>query len=157
MVSAIVCSLIFLAVVGLDQVSKALTDGAETIIIVKDFLYVIGTYNTGAAFSILGEVEWAQTFFIILTVIAVIGATVYLFLNGKKSLWLDISIVLVLSGAIGNFIDRIVFGYVRDFIYVPFFANFNVADVAITVGAIMLIVYFLFLDKEAILNFKEKK
>lgn len=156
MLSVIVCSLVFFAVVGVDQLTKALTDGAETITVIKDILYLEGTYNTGAAFSLFGGEEWAQTFFIILTVVAVIGATAYLFLNKKKSLWLDLSIVLVLAGAIGNFIDRAIFGYVRDFIYVTFFANFNVADAAITIGAIMLIVFFLFLDKEAIIRFKKK-
>ena len=156
MITVIVCSLVFAASIALDQLTKALTDGAQTVEIIKDVLYIQSTYNTGAAFSMLGGVEWAQTFFIILTVVAVAVATVYLFMNKKKSLWLDLSIVLVISGAIGNFIDRIVLGYVRDFIYVTFFANFNVADSAITIGAIMLLVFFFFLDKDAVFSFKKK-
>ena len=156
MISIIVCAISFALVIGVDQLTKALTDGAQTIEIIKDILYFKSTYNTGAAFSMLGGVEWAQTFFIILTVVAVAGATVYLFMNKKKSLWLDLSIVLIISGAIGNFIDRIILGYVRDFIYVTFFANFNVADSAITIGAIMLLVYFFFLDKDAVFSFKKK-
>lgn len=156
MLGAIICSISFLLVVGLDQLTKALTDGAETVEIIKDVFYLKSTYNTGAAFSMLGDVEWAQTFFIILTVVAVAGATVFLFLNKKKSLWLNLSVVLIIAGAIGNFIDRIILGYVRDFIYFTFFANFNVADSAITVGAIMLIFYFFFLDKDAIFSSRKK-
>ena len=155
MLTVIVYSLIFLSVVGLDQLTKALVDGGADITIIKGVLYISSTHNTGAAFSMLGNASWAQTFFLVLTVIAVSAATAYLFFNKKKSKWLDISIILILAGAIGNFIDRVALKYVRDFIYVTFFANFNVADTAITVGAIMLVVYLFFLDPEAI--FKPRK
>ena len=83
MISIIVCAISFALVIGVDQLTKALTDGAQTIEIIKDILYFKSTYNTGAAFSMLGDVEWAQTFFKILTVVAVIVATAYLFLNKR--------------------------------------------------------------------------
>ena len=79
----------------------------------------------------------------------------YLILNKKDSIWLNCSIITIMAGAVGNFIDRIVFQEVRDFLYVEFFANCNVADTAITVGAIMFVIYLLFLDKEAL--FKKKQ
>ena len=156
MLTVIICTLVFLSVIGLDQIAKALTDGMEAAEIIRDILYFKSVHNTGAAFSMLGGVEWAKTFFIVLTVVAVALGTVYLFVNRKSSLWLDLSIVLIIGGAIGNFIDRVVLGYVRDFIFVTFFANFNVADAAITVGAVMLVLFFLFIDKDAVFRFGKK-
>lgn len=156
MLSVIIYSLIFIAVVAADQITKAITDGVFQLEIIKDLLYLSSTRNTGAAFSMLGDAPWAQTFFLILTVIAVVLATVFLIFNKKKSKWLDVSVVFIISGAIGNFIDRVALGSVRDFIYVTFFANFNVADIAISVGAIMLVVYFLFIDRDAVFKIKKK-
>ena len=65
---------------------------------------------------------------------------------------------MLIGGTLGNFIDRIVFNSVTDFIHIHFFpAIFNVADIALTVGAIMLIVWFVFLDDEAIIPIGKKK
>ena len=66
----------------------------------------------------------------------------------------------MVGGAVGNLVDRIAFSYVRDFIFVLyntkiFTAIFNVADIALVVGVIMLVIYLLFLDEEAI--FKKSK
>ena len=155
MIGLILNAVLIIALIAADQITKALTDGVMGVEIVKDLLYISSTKNTGAAFSMLGNVEWAQTFFLILTVIAVGAGLAYLVLNKKKSKWLNVSVSFIIGGAIGNFIDRLAFRYVRDFIFVTFFANFNVADIAITVGAIMLVVYLLFIDKDAV--FKSKK
>ena len=76
--------------------------------------------------------------------------------NKRGSKWLNVTIAIIIAGALGNFIDRLALKGVRDFIYVTFFANFNVADIAITVGAIMLVVYVLFLDKDALFKIKKK-
>ena len=156
MISVIVYLTIMLGVIALDQITKAVTDGVRNFVIIRDILYISGTKNTGAAFSVFSDAAWAQTFFIVITVIAVTLAVAVLFYNKKKSRWFDISLVFVVAGAVGNFIDRIALKYVRDFIYVTFFANFNVADIAISVGAIMLVVYFLFLDKDALIKLKKK-
>lgn len=157
MISMIIYAFIVLGIVGLDQLTKYLTDGVRDVQIIKDILYISSTRNTGAAFSMLGDAPWAQTFFYILTVVAVTGATIYLVMNKRNSKWLNVTITILIAGALGNFIDRIALKYVRDFIYVTFFANFNVADIAITVGAIMLVVYVLFIDKEALFKFKKKE
>ena len=74
-----------------------------------------------------------------------------------KGKWLNTSIALMFSGTIGNFIDRLAFGYVRDFINVHFFANFNIADSCLCVGAFMLIFYVLFLDEDPIFKIGKKK
>ena len=81
----------------------------------------------------------------------------YFIFKKDNSKWLNISLALVASGALGNFIDRLAFKAVRDFIGMNFyFVSFNVADIAISVGGVMIVFYFLFLDKDAIFKKKEK-
>ena len=94
--------------------------------------------NRGAAFSILQDQKY---FFVILTVLVIGAALVYLVKNYQKSLWLVLSLVLIISGGIGNFIDRVHLGYVVDMVQLDFidFAIFNVADSYLTVGVLLLI------------------
>jgi signal peptidase II len=101
-------------------------------------------YNTGAAFSILSEASgWQRWLFagVALTVSLVI--TLWLRQVGSGEWWLPIALTLVLGGAIGNFWDRVYLGYVVDFIQVYYqkwtWPAFNVADSAISVGAVMLL------------------
>ena len=116
------------------------------------------TQNKGAAFSCLSGVGWAQDFFAILTFIILPVLYIAFLYMGKNRKWLKTSFVLLIGGTLGNFIDRIVFNSVTDFIHIHFFpAIFNVADIALTVGAIMLIVWFVFLDDEAIIPIGKKK
>ncbi len=151
--------LLFFGIVILDQLTKALVDGAfavgEGVSIIDGIFSITNARNPGAAFSMLENETWSQVFFIVMTVIALGVALGYLVINKKDSIWLNCSIVTIMGGAVGNFIDRIVFQEVRDFLYIEFFANCNVADVAITVGACMFIIYLLFLDNEAL--FKKKQ
>ena len=151
--------LIFVAIVLADQISKAYVDaslplGASVKVIDKVFSIYNGR-NTGAAFSMLANSEWSQVFFIIITVLALAGGMLYIVFAQKSGKWLNTTVTLIAAGAIGNFIDRITFAEVRDFLFIEFFANCNVADVAISVGAIMLIVYLLFMSDDAL--FKKKK
>ena len=99
--------------------------------------------NTGAAFSLLAEHTWSLTLIAVLVVIVMVIAL------WKKVLTHPLGVVpavLVLSGGLGNLIDRIAFGYVTDMFRTLFmnFAVFNVADICITVGAVWLAVYVLF-------------
>ena len=77
----------------------------------------------------------------LLTVLVIGVALVYLVKNYQKSLWLVLSLVLIISGGIGNFIDRVHLGYVVDMVQLDFidFAIFNVADSYLTVGVLLLI------------------
>ena len=77
----------------------------------------------------------------ILTVLVIGAALVYLVKNYQKSLWLVLSLVLIISGGIGNFIDRVHLGCVVDMVQLDFidFAIFNVADSYLTVGVLLLI------------------
>lgn len=147
---------LFFATLILDQVTKIVVEQTNaSITIIEGVLNIKLTYNTGASFSFLANASWAQTFFIVLTSIVLIGGFIALIFFKPEGKWLLSSIALLFSGTIGNFIDRIAFQKVRDFIDVPFFANFNIADSCLCVGAFMLIVYILFLDKDAV--FKPKK
>ena len=95
--------------------------------------------NYGAAFSILQNQQW---FFVILTIV-VVGAAIYYFIrNLNGSFWFLLSLSLIISGGLGNFIDRVRLGYVVDMVHLDFmdFAIFNVADSYLTVGVVMLFI-----------------
>lgn len=101
-------------------------------------------YNTGAAFSLLSEASgWQRWFFAAVAAIVIIVITVWLRQVDENEWWLPVALTLILGGAIGNFWDRVALGYVIDFIEVyyanSFFPAFNVADSAISVGAVMLL------------------
>lgn len=141
------CSIMIILIVAFDQITKylaslKLADGSVAKFIpgVVQFKYA---ENTGMAFSMLSGARWV---FIALTVVVCVGVFYYLFSNRCKSLWLYWSLGVILSGGIGNLIDRIRFGYVVDFIEPTFvnFAIFNIADCAVTCGAVVLVGYLLY-------------
>ena len=84
--------------------------------------------NSGAAFSMLENQQW---FFAIITLIAMGAAFVYLYRHIKGSIWLLLGLTLIISGGIGNFIDRLRQGFVVDMFHLDFmnFAIFSVADI----------------------------
>ena len=142
----------------LDQITKVL---AESKLMGKPDFKVIGdafvfSYlrNEGAAWGMLsGKIN----LFLIFTVIVVLLVT-YVIINlpvTKKYVPLLITCTLLVSGAAGNFIDRVRFGYVRDFIYFKLinFPVFNVADCYVTVSVVLLIILILFVYKEDDFNF----
>lgn len=95
--------------------------------------------NYGAAFSILQNQQW---FFTVIT-LAVVGAACYYFIkNINGNFWFLIGLLLIISGGIGNFIDRLRLGYVVDMVHLDFmnFAIFNVADSYLTVGVVILFI-----------------
>lgn len=141
------CTIMIILIVAFDQITKyfaslKLADGSVAKFIpgVVQFKYA---ENTGMAFSMLSGARWV---FIALTVVVCVGVFYYLFSNRCKSLWLYWSLSVILSGGIGNLIDRIRFGYVVDFIEPTFvnFAIFNIADCAVTCGAVVLVGYLLY-------------
>ena len=98
--------------------------------------------NSGAAFSMLENQQW---FFTIITLIAMGAAFVYLYRYIKGSIWLLLGLTLIISGGIGNFIDRLRQGFVVDMFHLDFmnFAIFNVADIYLTIGVGLLLIYLL--------------
>lgn len=97
--------------------------------------------NTGAAFGLLAN----QNLLIIFTVLVGIAAIALYYAHPLvQTLWLRLSLSLLLGGAIGNLIDRLRFGYVIDFIDLRVWPVFNIADSCITVGVGMMAYYLLF-------------
>lgn len=124
-----------------------------TTVFIKGLISITYVQNTGAAWSFLSGVSWAQTFFKILTVVALcLFTAMYLYAMKKRYKWLMYSIVFIVGGTIGNFVDRVAFGYVRDFILLTFmdFPVFNIADSFLCVGVVMFVIHYLFLDSDAL-------
>ena len=98
--------------------------------------------NSGAAFSMLENQQW---FFTIITLIAMGAAFVYLYRHINGSIWLLLGLTLIISGGIGNFIDRLRQGFVVDMFHLDFmnFAIFNVADIYLSIGVGLLLIYLL--------------
>jgi signal peptidase II len=134
-------------VVLLDQATKALVintiklQGSVVLLPILDLVYL---ENTGAAFSILAQAAgWQRWFFIALALVVSIVLMVWLRRIKPGQTILAIGLSLVLGGALGNVIDRVMHGYVVDFIYFHwndwYFPAFNIADSAISVGAACLL------------------
>ena len=137
---------IALAVILLDQLTKTLILGdfqhgeSRT---VTSFFNVVRVHNTGAAFSFLaGASGWQRWFFVALGLTASAVITWMLVKHPTQKLFC-FAIAMILGGAVGNVIDRLIHGYVVDFIQVHYagraFPSFNLADSAITLGAICLV------------------
>ena len=135
-----------LLVALLDQLSKAWVsasfDYAE-VRAVTGFFNLVLTHNQGAAFSFLASASgWQRGFFIVIALVAIGVIGVLLARHAGERLFCG-SLALILGGAIGNVIDRIVLGSVVDFLDFHYagwlWPAFNLADSAITVGAVLLI------------------
>ena len=149
----ILWSLIVAVIIALDQISKywvvnniGPTDSISVIPDLIDFVYV---KNTGAAFSFLADRTYGIIFLSCISIVFCIGVVWFMIKMKPQNKLLTISLALMLAGAFGNVIDRIARGYVVDFIEATFvkFPVFNVADIAITIGAVLVIIFVLFFDK----------
>ena len=134
-----------LGLLGLDMLTKFLTDGLD-IEGTNIFVDIISVHNFGASWGMLSG---HGGLFVVLAFVFVVLMLCYDFLvkkDNNENGWFFVGFNLVLAGIVGNAIDRIVFGYVRDFISLGFmnFPVFNVADVCLTVGTICIIVWLLF-------------
>lgn len=140
-------------IIAFDRLTKYLAKAAlypnKAENFIKGFVEFRYAENTGVAFSLFSGGRW---FFIVLTAAVAVGILVYMFTKAEKNIWLFWSLGVIFSGAVGNLIDRIFLGYVIDFINPTFvnFAVFNIADCAVTLGAISLIacLFFGMLKKE---------
>lgn len=131
----------------LDQCSKLIADALLAFnepLGLLPFLALRKTYNPGAAFSFLSDASgWQRWFFMILTLAVIALLVVWLRRLDAGQRRLALALSLILGGAAGNLIDRVVYGHVIDFIDLYYGAwhwpTFNVADSAITVGACLLV------------------
>ena len=138
--------LITLLVLMLDLVSKIVVvnylELGESVKLIDKFLYLTYVRNTGAAWSILAN----NTYIIsLISLVIIIGLIWYIYNNKINSKCEKVGYALVLGGAIGNLVNRIIYGYVIDFIDVKIFNYdypiFNLADIFIVVGVILLVIY----------------
>ena len=146
----LVSTIIAVILVAVDQIVK--NWAAETLVkgdiaIIENVLYLKYAENTGVAFSMFSDNRW-----ILVAVTSImLAAVLAFFLSGQVSGKLEVfSLSLLLSGGVGNLIDRISLGYVIDYIDVRIinFAIFNIADICICVGAFLLCVAVYFSDRK---------
>ena len=147
LVAQIIAVVLILVGVGLDQLTKylvvsnmALHESIDIIPGVFRFTYI---HNDGAAFGSLDNARWV---FMVLSIVAIIGILVYMFWKKPQDKLMLSALILIVSGGIGNMIDRIALGYVIDFIDFCAFPKvwmwvFNVADSFVCIGAGLLILW----------------
>ena len=132
----------------IDQITKFWFDNNlqmyERITVIPQVLDWTLAYNTGAAFSFLADGGgWQRWLFTLIAVVVSVVLVVWMKRLKPDETWLAVGLALVLGGALGNLVDRVIFGHVVDFILVHwqsswYFPAFNIADSAITVGAVLL-------------------
>ena len=151
-----------MVVVIIDQFAKLMASQYLTLqqpVEIFSWINLTLVHNTGAAFSFLSQAGgWQRWFFILLAILVSIIIMIWLLRLPAKQRWLACALALVLGGAIGNVWDRIVFGYVVDYIdisisFLPWrlfnpWPAFNIADSAISIGAVMLIIDVFFFQEE---------
>jgi signal peptidase II len=130
-------------------------DVDTSIPIIKDFFYITYVENDGAAFSMLSGARW---FFVVLTIVVAAVIIAY-YIKMPKTKYYKItrlSLLIIISGAVGNFIDRLLYGSVTDMLHFIFFgysfAVFNFADICVCCGVALLVFIMLFFGKDDILE-----
>jgi signal peptidase II len=136
-----------LVVIVLDQASKQFAESVLTLyesVKVLPFFDLTLLYNKGAAFSFLSDQSgWQRWFFIVLAIVVCVVLVSWLWRLKREEQWTAVALSLIIGGAIGNVIDRVLFGQVIDFLHFHYqqhyFPAFNVADSAITLGVIIML------------------
>lgn len=137
-------------VVALDQATKywvrATIQAGEQVPVLGHFLNWTLAYNDGAAFSFLaGHGGWQRWLFTLLAIGVSIALATWLARTPRSDWRTALPLALVIGGALGNLVDRVALGHVTDFVLVYFgdwaYPAFNVADAAISVGAVLLILF----------------
>ena len=140
--------LTILVVVILDQASKFVVqhmmEVGQSIAVIDSIFHFTYILNSGAAFGLLAN---RTLFFVVTTVIVVVGLLIYSYRSKKGGLQ-SLALGLLLGGAVGNLLDRLRFGHVVDFIDFRIWPVFNIADIAIVLGSILLIYALLMQDRE---------
>lgn len=145
------------AAAAVDQLTKLLAKTylmGETLVLIPGWLQLHYITNDGMALSLLRGGRWL---FVVLTIVyfaIVIWAVAKKYIYKKPELW---CIAAITGGAAGNLIDRIATGQVVDMICIPWFSTFNVADLFITFGAVVLIAYIVFKDKDFLSDKKKEE
>lgn len=153
--------ILIFAVLAADQISKALVDAnlalGESAPLVGGIVQLTSVHNTGAAWGILPNARWL--FLIATPVLCLLIALLLIRRRRRIGPLGRVCLSLLLAGAVGNYIDRALLGYVRDMFELCFmrFPVFNVADSAITVGAALLCADTLFVKRGAVFSALERE
>jgi signal peptidase II len=155
---AFVWYVLALVVVIIDQWTKWLAETKLTfhdpVPVIEPFLNWTLAYNYGAAFSFLADAGgWQKWFFSGLALLMSLFLIIYLIKAPRKATLLSFGLALVLGGAVGNLIDRLLHGHVIDFIHVHYadvwhYPIFNIADIGISIGVLLIVIDMLFLEKK---------
>ena len=150
--------LLSLVVVIFDQWTKWLAETnltfLEPVPVIEPFLNWTLAYNYGAAFSFLADAGgWQKWFFAGLALLMSLFLIGYLAKAPRQAKLLSLGLALVLGGAVGNLIDRLLHGHVIDFIHIHYadvwhYPIFNIADIGICIGVAMIVIDMLFLEKK---------
>lgn len=138
---------LILLLIIIDQISKWMIQSKflinESMPIIKNIFHLTYVQNFGAAFGIL---KHQKIFFVVMTIFVIGG--IVIFLKKQKNLHklVPYSLSLIVGGAIGNLIDRVRLGYVVDYFDFRIWPIFNIADISIVIGAVLLSYYLIFLD-----------
>ena len=146
----------------LDQVTKLITiaclDVGESVTVIPGIINFTHIKNTGAAWGMFSDSRWV---FLIISAAAIILLPILLYKYRRMHFLFGFSLSLIIGGAVGNMIDRLFAenGAVTDFIQFAFidFPVFNVADICVCVGAVMMFIYLAFIDNTLFPDEKKKK
>jgi signal peptidase II len=136
---------------ALDQFTKQLVlrlvSPFDARMVVPDFFTLVNVTNTGAAF---GTFKGNNTFFVAISIVALVVVTVLLVRDRPRDIWRDVSLALLLAGILGNLTDRLLYGHVIDFLlfnlhvrYADPWPAFNVADSCISVAVVLFVIHSL--------------
>ncbi|PYJ28398.1 MAG: signal peptidase II [Verrucomicrobia bacterium] len=150
-------SFVSLPLYALDQLTKQFVlrwiDPYAARIIVPDFFTLVNVTNTGAAF---GSFRGNNTFFIIISIVALVVVATLLARKRQPDPWRDLSLALLLAGILGNLTDRLLYGHVIDFLlfnlhirYADPWPAFNVADSCISIAVVLFIIHSFWKQKSA--------
>ena len=153
---AFIWYLLSMVVVTIDQWTKWLAETKlsfhEPVAVIEPFLNWTLAYNYGAAFSLLADAGgWQKWFFSGLAFVMSVFLIIYLLKVPRQAKLLSVGLALVLGGAVGNLIDRLLNGKVTDFIHVHYadvwhYPIFNIADIGICIGIALIVIDMLFLE-----------
>ncbi len=131
-------------IIALDAITKTLSSTllayGQRVEVIKDFFWLTNVHNTGAAWSLFAG---QRTFFIVVSIVALIMMMVFFIKSEAKQRLYRLALLILFAGTMGNFMDRLLLGYVRDFLsfntFGYMFPVFNIADMALNVGVGLMI------------------
>jgi signal peptidase II len=147
------------ALAAIDQVIKFFVNAnlkeVGSVSVIDNLLSFTYVENNGVAFGSFAGNRWI---FVVLTTALIAAILIYMFKKKPQSKLFYASVALIIGGGIGNFIDRVLYGYVIDYISLSFFPPVcNFADYCITVGTVLLMIYVLFFTSTGKKDLKNDK